>query len=133
MHLKVLSLKQTLQRLPIALAQVKVGSTYENLLNEIPRVIYCLYGAKEITKKVYTYIYNIYIYVYINSKNRRTYDYHRLLLDLADKINLKRSNACIALSNPLMCYSCKNNEFEISALTWNEKFDLTDGSHSVSF
>ena len=41
------------------------------------------------------------------SKNRKTYDYHRLLLDLADKINLKRSNACIALSNPLMVTHAK--------------------------
>ena len=38
-----------LQALPIALAQVKAGNTYENLLNEIRQVIYSLYRAKEIT------------------------------------------------------------------------------------
>ena len=43
-----------LQRLPMALAQVKVGNTYENLLNEMRQIIYSLYRAKEITKK-YTY------------------------------------------------------------------------------
>ena len=41
-----------LQRLPIALALVKSGNTSENLLNEIRQIIYFLYGAKEITKKV---------------------------------------------------------------------------------
>ena len=42
-----------LHRLPMALAQVKVGNTSENLLNEIRQIIYSLYRAKEITKKVY--------------------------------------------------------------------------------
>ena len=42
-----------LQRLPIALAQVKAGGTSENLLNEIRQIIYSLYRTKEITKKVY--------------------------------------------------------------------------------
>ena len=41
--LKILSHKQMLQRLPIALAQVKVGNTTENLLNEICQIIYSLY------------------------------------------------------------------------------------------
>ena len=43
-----------LQRLPIALAQVKAGITSENLLNEIRQIIYFLYQAKEITKKCIT-------------------------------------------------------------------------------
>ena len=42
-----------LPRLPIALAQVKAGNTSENLLNEIRQIIYSLYQAKEITKKMY--------------------------------------------------------------------------------
>ena len=42
-----------LQRLPIALARVKAGDTFENLLNEIRKIIYSLYREKEITKKVY--------------------------------------------------------------------------------
>ena len=51
--LKILTPKQMLQRLPIALAQVKAGSNSENLLNEIRQIIYSLYQAKEITKNVY--------------------------------------------------------------------------------
>ena len=42
-----------LQRLPIALAQVKAGNNSENLLNEIQQIIYSLYQSKEITKKVH--------------------------------------------------------------------------------
>ena len=38
-----------LQRLPIALAQIKAGYISENLLNEIRQIIYSLYRAKEIT------------------------------------------------------------------------------------
>ena len=47
--LKILTPKQMLQRLPIALAQVKAGNNSENLLNEIRQIIYSLYQAKEIT------------------------------------------------------------------------------------
>ena len=57
-RLQILTPKQMLQRLPIALAQVKAGNTSENLLNEIRQVIYSLYQAKEITKKVYNNIMN---------------------------------------------------------------------------
>ena len=47
-----------LQRLPIALAQLKAGNTYENLLNEIKQIIYFLHRAKEITKKLNSNIKN---------------------------------------------------------------------------
>ena len=57
-NLKILSSKQMLQRLPIALSQVKLGNTSENVLNEIRQIIYSLYRAKEITKKVYNNIIN---------------------------------------------------------------------------
>ena len=43
-----------LQRLPIALAQVKAGNISENLLNGIQQIIYSLYQSKEITKKSVT-------------------------------------------------------------------------------
>ena len=50
--LTILTPKQMLQRLPIALAQVKTGNNSENLLNKLRQIIYSLYEAKEITKKV---------------------------------------------------------------------------------
>ena len=55
---KIVTNKQMLQRLPIAFAQIKAGNTSENLLNEIKQIIYSLYWAKEITKKVYNNIVN---------------------------------------------------------------------------
>ena len=54
--LKILTPKQMLQRLPIALAQVKAGNDSESLLNEISQIAYSLYQSKEITKKVYSNI-----------------------------------------------------------------------------
>ena len=51
--LKTSAPKQMLQRLPIALAQVKAGNNSEHLLNQIRQIIYSLYQSKEITKKVY--------------------------------------------------------------------------------
>ena len=51
--LKILTPKEMLQRLPIALAQVKAGNNSESLLNKIRQIVYSLYQSKEITKKVY--------------------------------------------------------------------------------
>ena len=51
--LKMLTLKQMLQSLPIALAQIKAGNNSESLLNEIRQIVYSLYQSKQITKKVY--------------------------------------------------------------------------------
>ena len=54
--LKILTPKQLLQRLPIALAQVKAGNDSESLLNEIRQTVYSLYKSNRITKKVYNNI-----------------------------------------------------------------------------
>ena len=54
--LKILTPKQILQRLPIALAQVKAGNKSESLLNEIRQIVYSFYQSKEVTKKVYNNI-----------------------------------------------------------------------------
>ena len=55
-RLKILTPKQILQRLPIALAQVKAGNNSKNLLNEIKQIVYSLYQSKETNKKVYNNI-----------------------------------------------------------------------------
>ena len=52
-RLKIWTPKQVLQRLSIALAQLKTGNNSESLLNEIKQIIYSLYQPKEITKIVY--------------------------------------------------------------------------------
>ena len=76
----------------------------------------------------------------MNSENSKTSDPHRLLLNLTDKINLKRSDNYVALSNLIMYYtwkniktSYKNNKFKIAAPTWNEEFQLPDGSYSYNY
>ena len=77
--------------------------------------------------------------IFMNSENSKTSDPHRLLLSLSDKTNLKRSDKYVALSNLSIYYACKNikkpynnNKFKISAPTWNNEFELPDGSYSVS-
>ena len=81
--LEILTPKQMLQRLPIALAQVKAGNTFENLSNEIRQIMYYLYWEKEATKMDT---------IFMNSMNSKTSDPYRLLFSLSDKINLKMSD-----------------------------------------
>ena len=85
-----------LQRLPIALAQVKAGHASKNLLNEIIQIICFLCRTKEITKKGYNNIINSMELwsridsIFLNSGNRNSEETacpHRLLANLSDKIN----------------------------------------------
>ena len=52
----ILTPKQMIQRLQIALAQVKAGNNSESLINEIRQIVYCFYQSKQITKAVYNNI-----------------------------------------------------------------------------
>ena len=77
--------------------------------------------------------------IFKNSKNSKTSDLQRLLLDLTDKINLKRSDQYIALSNLSIYYtwrnikkSYENNKFKMLIPTWNDEFESPNGSYSVS-
>ena len=77
--------------------------------------------------------------IFMYSKNLKTSDHHRLLLNILDKINLKRDDKYVALSKfSIYCAwknirkSYKNDKFRISAPTWNEELELADGSYSVS-
>ena len=68
---------------------------------------------------------------YMNSKNSTTSDPQRLLVNLTDK----KADKYVALSNLSIYYTKKlyeNNKFKISALAWNEQFELHDGSYSIS-
>ena len=75
--------------------------------------------------------------IFMNSKNIQTSYALRVLMNLADKINLKTSDKYLPLSN-LSIYepgknikkSYKNNTFKIPPSTWNEEFELPDGSYS---
>ena len=75
----------------------------------------------------------------MNSKNNETTYPHRLLLNLTDKIKLKRNDKYFAFSSLSIYYtwknmktSYKNNKFKVSAPTWSEDFEWPDGSYSVS-
>ena len=74
----------------------------------------------------------------MNSKNSKTSDLCTLLLNLAYKIDLSREVRYVALSNLTIYYtwrnirkSYKNKKFKISPPTWNEEFELLDGSYSI--
>ena len=54
--LKVITPKKMLQRLPIALAQVKTSNNSESILNKIRQIVYSLYQSKQITRKLYNNI-----------------------------------------------------------------------------
>ena len=77
--------------------------------------------------------------IFMNSENSRTSEYHVLVLNLTDKIDLRKGQKTVALSNLSIYYTWKNikssynnNKFKISAPTWSEEFELSDGSYSVS-
>ena len=74
----------------------------------------------------------------MNTKNSITNESHRFKLDLKDKLNLKNPNKNMSLVNSSIYYTWKNikseysnNKFKISAPTWNDTFDLPDGSYSI--
>ena len=76
--------------------------------------------------------------IFMNSKDSNTSDPHILLLNLTDKIDLRRKEKYIASWNLSIYYSWKNikkwynsNKFKISAPTWNEEFELHDGSYFI--
>ena len=76
---------------------------------------------------------------FMNSKNSKTNELNRFEHDLIDKLDLKNPNKNISLANlSIYCTwknvksTCNNNKFKISAPTWNEAFDLPDGSYNIS-
>ena len=75
----------------------------------------------------------------MNSENSRILQPHVLVLKLTNKLDLRVGKKIIALSNLSICYTWKNkkstynnNKFKISAPTWNDEFELPDGSYSIS-
>ena len=69
---------------------------------------------------------------FMNSENNKTSDPHRVLLNLTVKLNLKRSDKYVALSNLSIYYYTWKNINKISVSTWTEEFQLPDGSYSLS-
>ena len=76
---------------------------------------------------------------FMNSKNSKTNEPYKFKYDLIDKLDLKNPNKNMSLANLSIYYTWKNvkstynnNKFKISAPTWNETFDLPDGSCNIS-
>ena len=77
--------------------------------------------------------------IFMNTENSKTSKPHILILKLANKPDLRFGEKVIALSNLSIYYTWKNikssynnNKFKISAPTWNDEFELPDGSYSIS-
>ena len=77
--------------------------------------------------------------IFINSENSKTSKAHVLIPKLTNELYLKGDEKIIALLSLSIYYTWKNiksshnmNKFKISAPTWNDKFELPDGSYSVS-
>ena len=78
--------------------------------------------------------------IFMKSENSKISEHHVLMLKLTDKLDLRRGQKTVALSNLSICYTWKNvkssynnNKFKISAPTWIEEFELPDGSYSLSY
>ena len=77
--------------------------------------------------------------IFMNSENSKTSKPHALMPKLTNKLDLRMGSKVISLSNLSIYYTWKNikssynnNKFKISAPTWNDEFELPDGSYSVS-
>ena len=77
--------------------------------------------------------------IFMNSENSRTSEYHVLIIKLTVKLDLRRGQKIIALSNINIYYTWKNikssynnNKLKISAPTWSDEFELPDGSYLIS-
>ena len=75
----------------------------------------------------------------MNFENSKTSKPHVLILKLTDKLDLKKGEKSIAISNLSIYYTWKNtkgsynnNKFEISTPTWNDEFELPEGSYTIS-
>ena len=75
----------------------------------------------------------------MNTTNSKTKHLNKFVYNLTDKLNLKNPNKNIVLVNLSIYYTWKNiksdynnNKFKISAPTWNDTFDVPDGSYSIA-
>ena len=76
---------------------------------------------------------------FMNCKNSKTNEPYKFKYDLIDKLDLRNPNKNMALANLSIYYTWKNvkstynnNKFKISVPTWNETFDLPNGSYNIS-
>ena len=76
--------------------------------------------------------------IFMNTENSKTNEPHTFVLNLSQKLDLRRSNKHVALQNLSIYFTWKNirkqyknNKFKIIAPTWNDEFELSDSSYPV--
>ena len=112
-----------LQRLPIALVQVKASNNSQSLLNEIRQIVSSLNQSKQITyNQQKSYKIDT---IFVNSEKSKTFKPHVLILKLTNKLDLRIGEKIIPLLNLSIYYkwkniksSYKNNKFKICTPTW---------------
>ena len=77
--------------------------------------------------------------IFMTTESSKKNESHKLVLNLSQKLDLKSSNKHVALQNLSIYYTWKNirkqyknNKLKIIAPTWNDGFELPNGSYSVS-
>ena len=77
--------------------------------------------------------------IFVSTDNSKTSDSNNCFREFTENLNLKNPNKNLVLANLSIYYTRKNiksaydnNEFKISAPTWNDEFNFPDGSYSVS-
>ena len=78
--------------------------------------------------------------IFMNTENRKMSEPHKFVFNFSQRLDLRRSNEHVHLQNLSVSYTWKyilkkqyeNNKLKIIAPTWNDEFDLSDGSYSVS-
>ena len=85
-----------LSRLPISLAQLKVGNNSEKLQNEIRQLLYSLYRSKKLSKASYNNLMNTMETIFMNTLYSKTNESNKFRYQFIDKLNLKNPNKSMA-------------------------------------
>ena len=77
--------------------------------------------------------------IFMNTENSKNNEPHECVINLSRRFNLRSSNKHVDLQNLSIYYTRKNirkqykiNKLKIVAPTWNDEFELPNGSYSVS-
>ena len=99
---KILTPKQVLSRLPISLAQLKVGNNSEKLQNEIRKLLYSLYRSKKLSKTIYNNLMNTMETIFMNTLYSKIDEFNKFMYQFTDKLNLKNPNKSMELANSII-------------------------------
>lgn len=120
--------------LPLLLEQVKGGNYSENSVNEIRQIVFSMHHEKRITQEVYNSLLQL-----ISKYEYNIYEVGQNSLNLTNKTDLRGGVKLVASSELSICYTWKdiknsqsNNKFKTSGVTWDEEFEVLNGSIFIS-